>query len=65
VEIEATACVQSADTMRCDARYLEDGGGGLQLVTTVLTEHEERHDVAGDAKQDDRRRQPDFHDVPQ
>jgi len=32
------------------SRYLEDGSGGLQLVSSMLTEDEERDHVAGDAQ---------------
>ena len=44
---------------------LEDGGGGVQLVSSMVAQHEERDGVAGHTEQDDRRRQPDLDDVPQ
>jgi len=43
--------------------YLEDSGGSLQLVSSMLTEHEERNHVAGDAQYHNGRRQPDLYDV--
>ena len=44
---------------------LEDDSCGLQLVTPMLTEHEERYDVTYDTEQHDRRCQPHFNDVSQ
>jgi len=49
----------------CVLSYLEDGSGGLQLVASKMAEYEEGDDVADDTEQHNRRRQPDFDDVPQ
>jgi len=60
--VSCRVCVCVCD---CVWGYLEDGSGRLQLVTSMLTEYEERDDVASDAEKHNRRRQPDFHDMSQ